>query len=44
MAGEDGLALFRSLFGHWDKESDSPFEGFRLKEIRKGEESKHRST
>ena len=39
MAGENGLALFYSLFGHSDEESDTPFEGYTLQEIRKGEES-----
>ena len=39
MAEEDGLALWRSIMGDSDDDSDMPFCGFTLEEVVKGDES-----
>ena len=39
MAEEDGLALWRSIMGDSDDDSDTPFHGFTLEEVVKGGES-----
>ena len=38
MAEEDGLALWRSIMGDSDDDSDTPFHGFTLEEVVKGDE------
>ena len=38
MAEEDGLALWRSIMGDSDDDSDTPFRGFILEEVVKGDE------
>ena len=39
MAEEDGLALWHSIMGDSDDDSDTPFRGFTLEEVVKGEKS-----